>query len=499
MACALPLSVEIILHSLDEDPLSAYRVRQAIITAISSTVSKEQPQQKKRCRTNILSCSSVEELLAEGFPWVAGIRSLNNKNSNAAQVNSVPSLAGGAEFFHMCSQLIKGGSNVFLGIILQMLQSCGRGLWLRCDALFLTTGSSSGGNISHVDQYSKVSYAVALLILIRRCVKRIAATEQVCLIFEPWPDMELRKELEEEQINLYIPSPALIFGQRSLHKEVQLKGLDLYVTILQHPHVQDGLGRGIIHALDHGLRDAAVDTGQKSLLAGTSKLCGFIDPRCLSRQQAQRALVLWAHSLRSVVCREKRSHWKFVWEPCSPQVLLVSRCATCAPTIAASLAELLADNDQYLVQVFCDITVCAQRLKEDYPVNSVQATTIGGMLVEGSLQPWSLFQEFCHSFHHDERLLLDLLVSNETIFLEYCIAVLKLPWEKKAESVLRRLYDSVLRAHDHGCFLYDPTALLRRFEAYFSQADPPLPPPIAHNTLTADVKKQPHPRARLNR
>ena len=152
--------------------------------------------------------------------------------------------------------------------------------------------------------------------------------------------------------------------------------------------------------------------------------------------------------------------------------------------VAVIVTEMLQEDDQLLVQVFCDLTITAQLIKkrdegeEEQPLSKLWSVA---RVLQGPLHPWSIFHQFLKVFSYDERALLDLLLSSETVFLEYLLRVLKEPRYKeddpelKIGTALRGLRDALVRAQRHGLVPYNPRALLNRFEKHFKESCEPEP------------------------
>ncbi|KAI9209804.1 uncharacterized protein BJ171DRAFT_594820 [Polychytrium aggregatum] len=106
-----------------------------------------------------------------------------------------------------------------------------------------------------------------------------------------------------------------------------------------------------------------------------------------------------------------------------------------SPQLAKWLFSLMDDNDCQLIQVLLDlqalsslVRLCCRRSTSD-PISWLVD------LLDTRLHPLLMFSTFCESVAHDESVLLDFLISDETAFLEYLLAFLKLDLSVRSSKV----------------------------------------------------------------
>ena len=347
----------------------------------------------------------------------------------------------------------------------------------------------------------------------------------------------------------YLHLPELSLLMAACSSETRLKALDVYSILLRAPERVLEVGqlcRNILVAIDSTV-SSALDT-DACWASDEESPCTFVDSRAVPFQIAQRATLLWARSLRCFIeaatedddgCRHSSSCGK----PGADDLYLVAWTANGLGRNegARQLVELLADDDQRLVEALLDLAVAFHSLQDgkerDNSKDGEEEGRKGGaailaargtatkrgaelswrqstykLVVEGPLHPMRLFVAFAETFEHDERAILDLILSNETKTLEYLLRILRLPplaatscsngidGSGGAESfsrersdrpplsrplssdeaqhssgaltsaftMLGRLHCAIKRAHSHGMFPYNPRALLARIETFLS-------------------------------
>ena len=492
-------------------PLVAFAARRTILAAIDHSAPAPPRHAKRQKRPEEL-CGVEMALEARGAAWwIDGGFLWSTAGSTVEGAGAVrPSHAGVAEWLALCNHVLKSSrasshperdsgvdadaegappSAHDAGVcVLRGAIANAHLLWSRCSG----AANNSRGATAPVTDEDRM--AIELFALVGRCLK-LAGDEAGAIVtgvsFGAWSERGRGGGSDasggdnacshggETRSNLSLPAPSVVLGSSSSssssssltsssHPEVRLRALDTYLTLL----------RGRPEELDPSdfLEGIVIDTTTAAAItAGTigatsrSAECAFISPVSLPRQILRRSIALWARALQvstpaSVVDRAVPWHD----DP---------------GRLADALADVLADDDQLLVQTFCDLTAVAQAMEKhlqqrgaDAPKPPPETSSLAAAF-KGPLHPWKLFHAFLRLFSYDERCMLDLLLSNETVFLEYLLRVLKLSKNSPeggadAQEVLTKMREAVVRAHGHGMFPYNPRALLSRFQAHFDSPSP---------------------------
>ena len=411
-------------------------------------------------------------------------------------------------------------------------------LWHRC-ATFL---EEEGG-------FNAERFMVALFSLTGGTVKCLTTTDDLIELHSSAgghysSDSDESDSESNRTVFLHLPPLAMLLnppiGWRVSDLEVRVKAIDTLRTVTRLPKLlarSDHCFSDILQALDTFTADAlSIVDGENT---GNPLDCSFVESSSLPRQVSQRSILLWITSFRAEMVHlvdkgtdsdtnsnddddddnyededkdedddddegededddddEKDDHLidgdsslapaKNAWKALS--ILGLGRKGS-----AFALVELLADNDEWLVQAVLDlahthealIKIDASPLTFEDDASSAFLSNSRILLEnEGEMRPQLLFSAFSAALRHDERVFLDLLVSSETRALEYILRVLRLSRDSLrsvvresddgfeypgilADEMLGRLQSAVHRAHRHNLMPYNPRALLARFSAYF--------------------------------
>lgn len=349
-------------------------------------------------------------------------------------------------------------------------------------------------------------YMVSLLSLTLGCVKLLAKHDVLIGLHSP-PNgnassaskrSSIKSSSDEEfsvtrgsqwpsVVYLNLPPLVIFFkGSAMATEESCLRAIDVLRILMQKSEVLVNgteVATSLVVSLDERAASALnfADAG-----ALTKTKCSFIGESGLEKCVSQRLLLLYAKALRAVLANGALVDCEF--KALGPHGLG-------RQGAARLLVEILADDDQWLVEALLDLTHAAQSLaaerghvqvssladKEQRSLCSAAMDLFSKTRGDnGALRPFTLFSEFCNALRFDERVFLDLLLSSETKSLEYLLRVLRLKDgahlasigedsdEFKSLALLRRLRGAVVRANDHGLFPYNPRALLSRFDHFFS-------------------------------